>query len=128
MQAVDDEFYERADAHIHLSNDQVNEKATIGKVSASNMYATARFNAWVSACGWNDGKEMAKARRHPTQKAIKRQIDDTLKRTTRHPPQIRRRRSEGDFVCTERRSLTHALPGARRALFGDLLIPMFLTV
>lgn len=59
MQEVDDEFYERADAHIHLSNDQINEKVTMGKVSASNMYVTARFNAWVSACGRNNGQEMA---------------------------------------------------------------------
>lgn len=59
MQEVDEEFYERADEHIHLSNDQINEKATLGKVSASNMYAVARFNAWVSACGWNSGDEMA---------------------------------------------------------------------
>lgn len=62
MQEVDDEFYERADAHIHLSNDQINEKTTRGKVSASNMYATARFNAWVSACGCNNGQEMAKSK------------------------------------------------------------------
>ena len=59
MHEFDDEFYERADAHIHLSNDQISEQATRGKVSASNMYATARFNAWVSACGWNNGQEMA---------------------------------------------------------------------
>ncbi len=59
MPEFDDEFYERADAHIHLSNAQINEKATRGKVSASNMYATARFNAWVSACGWSNGQEMA---------------------------------------------------------------------
>lgn len=59
MQEVDNEFYERADAQIHLSNDQINERATFGTVSASNMYATARFNAWCSACGWNNGKEMA---------------------------------------------------------------------
>ena len=25
MQEVDDEFYERADAHIHLSNDQISK-------------------------------------------------------------------------------------------------------
>lgn len=24
------------------------------------MYATARFNAWISACDWENGKEMAK--------------------------------------------------------------------
>jgi len=26
------------------------------------MYATARFNAWVSACGWNSSEEMAAAK------------------------------------------------------------------
>jgi hypothetical protein len=57
----DDKFFERADAHIHLSNDQTGE-AGIGKVSASMMYATARFNSWVSACGFNSGPEMAGAR------------------------------------------------------------------
>ncbi|QSX34827.1 DUF3144 domain-containing protein [Shewanella avicenniae] len=62
VQEVDDEFYNRADAHIHLSNDQISEKIGKGKVSASNMYATARFNAWVSACGWHSGKEMAAAK------------------------------------------------------------------
>lgn len=62
MQEVDDEFYERADAHIRLSNDQISNDIGMGKVSASNMYATARFNSWVSACGWNSGKEMAQAK------------------------------------------------------------------
>ena len=62
MQEADEEFYKRADAHIRLSNDQVNEKATLGKVSASNMYATARYNAWISACGWNNGQEMAESK------------------------------------------------------------------
>lgn len=59
MQKFDDEFYDRADAHIHLSNDQISEQATRGKVSASNIYATARFKAWVSACCWNNGQDMA---------------------------------------------------------------------
>jgi len=26
------------------------------------MYATARFNAWVSACGWNSADEMVSAK------------------------------------------------------------------
>ncbi len=60
MQEVDDEFYDRADAHIHLSNDQISEEIGKGKVSASNMYATARFNAYISACGWESSEEMAK--------------------------------------------------------------------
>ena len=62
MKEVDEEFYNRADAHIHLSNNQINSDIGMGKVSASNMYATARFNAWVSACGWNSGQEMASAK------------------------------------------------------------------
>ena len=62
MQEVDDEFYERADAHIHLSNDQISEKVGSGKVSASFMYAVARFNSWVSACGWNSSNEMAESK------------------------------------------------------------------
>jgi len=51
MKEVDDKFYERADAHIHLCNDQISKDISKGKVSASTMYATARFNAWISACG-----------------------------------------------------------------------------
>lgn len=58
---VDETFFARADAHIDLSNEQVRDKRP-GKVSASMMYATARFNAWVSACGFRSGPEMAKAR------------------------------------------------------------------
>ena len=58
---VDETFYDRADAHIHLSNDQLQNVGS-GKVSASMMYGTARFNAWVSACGFNKSDEMAEAR------------------------------------------------------------------
>jgi hypothetical protein len=55
---ADDAFYERADAHIHLSNDQMGD-VTRGKVSASMLYGTSRFNAWVSACGFDSGADMA---------------------------------------------------------------------
>jgi hypothetical protein len=58
---LDPKFFERADAHIHLSNDQIGEISK-GKVSASMMYATARFNAWVSACGCRSREEMTQAR------------------------------------------------------------------
>ena len=61
---VDDEFYNRADAHIHLSNDKVTNIGR-GKVSASMLYGAARFNAWVSACGFSDAGEM-KAQRQAT--------------------------------------------------------------
>ncbi|UTP72332.1 DUF3144 domain-containing protein [Alteromonas sp. LMIT006] len=62
MKEVDDKFYERADSHIHLSNDQISEEIGRGKVSASMMYATARFNSWISACGWNSKEEMESAK------------------------------------------------------------------
>ena len=55
-------FYDRADAHIHLSNDQLALVDSRGKVSASMMYGTSRFNAWVSACGFSSGEQMAAAR------------------------------------------------------------------
>jgi hypothetical protein len=54
---IDPTFYERADAHIHLSNNQLGEE-TLGKVSASMMYATARFNSWITACQYESGEAM----------------------------------------------------------------------
>ena len=62
MQGVDDNFYDRADEHINLSNNQISEDIGRGKVSASFMYSVARFNAWVSACGWNNAQEMEAAK------------------------------------------------------------------
>jgi hypothetical protein len=59
---LDDRFYDRADAHILLSNDQMAHVDSKGKVSASMLYATARFNAWISAKGFRDGEEMAGAK------------------------------------------------------------------
>ena len=58
---VDEQFFERADAHIHLSNDQM-QGATRGKVSASMLYGASRFNAWVSASGFETGEQMRKSR------------------------------------------------------------------
>ncbi|KPC50181.1 DUF3144 domain-containing protein [Amantichitinum ursilacus] len=60
-QNTDDQFYTRADAHIHLANEHCLDTSR-GKVSASMMYALARFNAWVSACGFENGADMQAAR------------------------------------------------------------------
>lgn len=57
----DDKFYERADAHIRLSNEQLKD-IDRGKASASMMYATARFNAYVHACACASLEEMNKNR------------------------------------------------------------------
>jgi hypothetical protein len=54
----DDAFYERADAHIHLSNEQVNT-APREMVNASMLFASARFCAWLSAGGYSSGEAMA---------------------------------------------------------------------
>lgn len=59
---VDDEFFNRADAHILLSNEQLKDLDSHGKVSASMLFATTRFNAWVSACGFSSVERMANAR------------------------------------------------------------------
>ena len=60
--APDDRFYDRADEHIELSNQQINATETRGKVSASMMYANARFSAWICASGFSSQKDMAAAR------------------------------------------------------------------
>ena len=58
----DKSFYDRADAHIELSNRQLVEMPDRGKVSASMLYSVARFNAWVSACGVGSAEELAATR------------------------------------------------------------------
>ena len=62
MKKVDDDFYKRADEHIDLSNNQITEEIDKGKVSSSFMYSVARFNSWVSACGWPGVSEMAESK------------------------------------------------------------------
>jgi Protein of unknown function (DUF3144) len=67
-QELDDKFYDRADAHIHLSNDQLGEGAervSREMVNASMMFAAARFCAWTSAGGFASGDAM-KAKRAET--------------------------------------------------------------
>ena len=61
MSELDQNFFNRADEHINLSNDQLRLESR-GKVSASMMYGLARFNAWVSATGWQSGEEMRSAK------------------------------------------------------------------
>ncbi len=58
---VDDKFYKRADEHIDLSNRQM-EHIDSEKVSASMMYSVARFNAWLSAAGFQSRENMIEGR------------------------------------------------------------------
>lgn len=61
MADLDDKFYDRADAHINLSNDQLAD-AGAGKVSASMMYASARFSVWLAWTGMTSRDEMEQKR------------------------------------------------------------------
>ncbi|MGB7756035.1 MAG: DUF3144 domain-containing protein [Salinisphaera sp.] len=56
-QSLSPEFRARADAVIDLLNRQANEAPT-GQVSASVMYATARFNAFQVAATSGDAEQM----------------------------------------------------------------------
>jgi hypothetical protein len=53
----DQVFWERADAIIHLANEQCSH-APHGEVSASLLYAAARFNAFIVAANASSAKEM----------------------------------------------------------------------
>ena len=52
------EFYERADQHIKLSNNQITKEIPLGEIGASMMYSTARFNAWMNAYSCDNAVEM----------------------------------------------------------------------
>lgn len=54
-------FYQRADAHIFLSNDQ-KLNAQPDMVNASMMFASARFCAYLSAGGFGSGAAMAQGK------------------------------------------------------------------
>jgi len=77
---IDEAFYERADAHINLSNQQLKD-AALGKVSASMMYGLARFNAWVSANGFANASDMTAGRQETLEYFVaqyKMMLEDNL--------------------------------------------------
>jgi len=84
-QDADKGFYDRANAHINLSNEQLQQEIH-GKVSASMMYATARFNTSLTAAGYPTGAEL-KAHRNENidyfvreyRLALEEHMDDYIK-------------------------------------------------
>ncbi len=54
------QFFQRADAFIHLANSQLSPETHSGKVGSSLMYASARFSASLSAIGFANGEEFTK--------------------------------------------------------------------
>ena len=61
MPTPDQPFFDHADAHIRLSNEQTLE-ISAGKVSASMLFASARFAAFITARGFDSSADM-KAKR-----------------------------------------------------------------
>ncbi|CAA6818903.1 MAG: Unknown protein [uncultured Sulfurovum sp.] len=60
-QPLDDKFYERADSFINLANEAITrEEASAGQIANSLMFAGSRFNAWVTAAGYQKGEDLAK--------------------------------------------------------------------
>jgi hypothetical protein len=60
----DPTFFDRADSHIRIANEHCTTVGR-GKVSASFMYGSARFQAWNAAC-WVDDAASMKANRQET--------------------------------------------------------------
>ena len=56
--SIDEQFYDRADAIITIANEQAGS-IDMGKVSASLMYATARYNSFISACNATSAEDLA---------------------------------------------------------------------
>ena len=57
MKATDQEFFNRADAHITIANEQLSKAGQV-PTNSSFMYAVSRFNAWVVASGFENAEEM----------------------------------------------------------------------
>ena len=58
MAKTDNGFLKRADAHIALANEQMSEDLKQGDVSASFMYGSARFSAWMAASSFESKEDM----------------------------------------------------------------------
>ena len=58
MEEKNNGFLKRADAHIALANEKLAEKLTQGEISASFMYGSARFSAWMAASSFESAEDM----------------------------------------------------------------------
>lgn len=79
-----DQFFDRADAVVNLANTFL-EQVTRGNVSAPLLYATARYTAWVSVCGFEKGSDMQGMKKetiqyfvHEYRKLLSENLDDYI--------------------------------------------------
>ena len=57
---ADNAFYDRAEEHLRIAHEHLTEVSR-GRVSASMLYACARFNAWVSASNRESSQDLKAA-------------------------------------------------------------------
>ncbi len=91
---IDGSFYERADAHIRVATEQLGEVPS-GRVSASLMYACARFNVWVGAGGRTSPAEVRKAYGETIEyfvseyrKMLVKNLDDYVENFDQYAPKV----------------------------------------
>jgi hypothetical protein len=87
---MDSAFWDRADNVIRLANEQC-ESAQRSKVSASLLYATARFNAFIVAGNANNAEEMKQDKEDAVQyfieqyrKMLVENLDDYIKNFSKY--------------------------------------------
>ncbi len=91
---IDGSFYERADAHIRVAAEQLGDVPR-GRVSASLMYACARFNVWVGASGQTSPAEVRKAYGETIEyfvaeyrKMLVKNLDDYVENFDQYAPKV----------------------------------------
>jgi len=55
---IDGNFYKRADVHIQLANSHIDDTCPPADATNSLMFASSRFNAWITAMGFKSAEEM----------------------------------------------------------------------
>lgn len=100
-QTLSPEFRARADALIGLLNQQA-QVAPTGQVSASAMYATARFNAFQVAAGSDNAEDLATQREQAVEyftaqyrKMFEDHIDECVEHFDRYTQSVDRDASRG---------------------------------
>ena len=58
MSEKTNEFLQRADAQILIANQQLEQGVTLGEVSASYMYGSARFSTYMACTSFDSAEEM----------------------------------------------------------------------
>jgi len=58
MSEKSSEFLQRADAQINLANQQLEQGLTLGEVSASFMYGSARFTTYMACTSFDKAEDM----------------------------------------------------------------------